>query len=158
MLGIIKPRDITVCVRKNILWLTLLSIFVVACVPKSELEQAQAENNSLRSQITQLQQQVTELQSKLMRKPILPVKINFRKAFLGPGYVAVFKTTIQQDFPVLVTVKSRALGTTSQKYKLNLSITMPAELGHVEGTPIVAGDEIIVENNNYEPTSVVFSP
>lgn len=149
----------------------VLSLLFAACVSKSELEKAQTENNNLRAQVAQLQQQVTELQSKLQetssqlstatselaRKPTIPVKISFRRALLGPGYVAVFNTTIKQDFPVLVTIKSKALGT-SQKFRLSLSQATSTELGHSEGAPIEAGDEIIIENTNYEPLAVVFSP
>ena len=155
---------------KKILILTL-SLFVVACVPKSDMEHAQTENNQLRAQVAQLQQQVTDLQSKLQeansqltaaqsqlsRRPAMPVTVTFRKALMGPGYVAVLNTTIKQDFPVLVTVKSKALGT-SQQHRLNLSQVAAQQIGHIEGDPIEAGDEIVVENNNYESLSVIFAP
>lgn len=149
----------------------VLSLLFAACVSKSEFEKAQTENNNLRAQVAQLQQQVVELQNKLQetssqlsaasselaRKPAMPVEVSFRRALMGPGYVAVFKTTIKQDYPVLVTVNSKALGT-SQKFSLRLSQVRSTGLGHSEGATIEAGDEIIVENNNYEPLAVVFSP
>lgn len=156
---------------KKVLLVLLSSLLFMACVSKSEFEKAQTENNNLRTKVAQLQQQVTELQSKLQetsaqlsaassklaRKPAMPVKVSFRQALLGPGYVAVFNTTIKQDFPILVTVKSKALGI-SQNFKLRLSYVATRELGHSEGATIEAGDEVIVENNNYSPLVVVFSP
>ncbi|MBI4825154.1 MAG: hypothetical protein HY807_01845 [Nitrospirae bacterium] len=142
---------------KKVLLVLLSSLLFVACVSKSEFEKAQAENSNLRAQIAELQSKLSEAKSELERKPAMPVKVTFRQALLGPGFVAVFNTTIKQDFPVLVTVKSKALGI-SQKFKLRLSYVATSELGHSEGVTIEAGDEVIVENNNYEPLVVVFSP
>jgi hypothetical protein len=93
----------------------------------------------------------------LDRKPDMPVRVSFRRAHLGPGFVAVFSTTIKQDIPILVTVKSKALGTT-QRFPLHLSQAVPSELGHAEGVAIDSGDEITVTNSNYDPLAVVFSP
>lgn len=73
---------------------------------------------------------------------------------MGPGGVAVFQTTIKEDFPVIVTCKSKALGTVN-RFRLNLSATGTAELGHMQGAAIFPGDEITVENNEYESISVI---
>lgn len=45
---------------KNTLILAL-ALLMAACVPKSELEQAQTENKNLNDQISHLKQQVAEL-------------------------------------------------------------------------------------------------
>lgn len=87
----------------------------------------------------------------------MPVTVSFHKALMGAGYVAVFNTTIKQDFPVLVTITSKALGTT-QRLTLNLSQATARKIGHLEGAAIEAGDEIVVGNTNYEPLSVIFTP
>ena len=157
--------------RRHSVTVLVTLLLASACVRKSELDQAQQENAQLRTQVTQLQQQVSELrgsldamtaklsaaEATLARKPQMPVEIRFRPAMMGPGYVAVFSTTTKQDFPVLVTLKSKALGT-SRQASLHLSHTTTVELGHAEGFTIEAGDEITLTNTNYEPLARVFTP
>lgn len=141
-----------------------------ACAPKSEVEKAQAESAELTKKVVQLErtnqeqrQRIDSLESavklqlgklaaaqqQLERKPPMPVKVSLRKALLGGGYVAVFSTTIKQDFPVLVTVRSKALGT-SKQFRVNLISTQTTDLGRNEGLHIEPEDEVFIENSNYE--------
>ena len=84
------------------------------------------------------------------KKQELPITMSLRKALLGPGYVAIFKTTIKDSVPVLVTLDSAALGT-RKKFELQLSAVGATELGHVEGAVIQDNDTITVENTKYTP-------
>ena len=86
----------------------------------------------------------------------MPVKIGLRKALLGGGNIAAFSTTIKEDFPILVTVKSKALGT-SKQFRLNLSASSATEVGASNGVQIDFEDEIIVENTNYRTSTYRFS-
>ena|SRR6266849_3959068 len=123
---------------------------LVGCVPKSDLDAAQ-------KQIAELQAQVQALKGELAKKPKLPVTMALRRAMLGPGYVAVFNTTIKSPVSVLATIKSKALSTT-KKFELHLDPSTATELGYREGATIEAGDTITLENNNYSPVSFVVSP
>ena len=165
----------------------LLVVFfalLAGCAPKSDLDKATAEvqrltervkhldelNNTQREKILGLEKANSELndrigraserlasaEQQLARKPQMPVSVSLRKALLGGGYVAVFVTTVKQDFPILVTVKSKALGT-SQQFRVNLPATGTAELGRAEGASIEPADELLLENQNYEPRRVAFS-
>lgn len=86
----------------------------------------------------------------LSKKAALPVKVSFRKAWFGPGYVAMFETTIKNSVPILVTVKSAALGTV-KRFELHLNQYIPTELGAV----IEKGDIIVLENDNYSTAVVI---
>lgn len=140
-----------------------------ACVPRSELFAAQSENENLRAQVALLEKQNGELRAqvvsavegltaakeRLARKPAMPVTVSLRRALLGSAYVAVFATTVKEDFPVLVTVKSTALGT-SKQFRVQLNASGTSELGSIEGAAIDIDDEMLIENNKFEPASLKF--
>ena len=85
----------------------------------------------------------------------MPVKVSLRKALLGGGYVAVFSTTVKQDFPILVTVRSKALGT-SKQYRVNLSSAGTTEMGTSDGFDVDPDDELFLENTNFESATLTF--
>lgn len=122
-----------------------LAIALSACVPKSELDAAQ-------QRISQLQAENSQLKVQLERKPDLPLSLAVRKALTGPGYVAVFETTVKEPVAALATLTSKALGT-AKKFEVRVSPTVPYELGHLEGAVIEAGDTLVLENQNYSPRS-----
>ena len=128
-----------------LLILSLLTL--VACSPKSDVDEAKREAERLKAENA-------ELKAQLAKKPEIPVSMSLRKAMMGPGYVAMFDTTVKSPVPVLVTVKSAALGTV-KKFELHLNPNVTTELGHAEGAVIEKGDTITVENNNY--SSVTFT-
>lgn len=152
---------------KKVVPAVLLLGCIVACVPKSQADQLVAENTRLQSQVIELQAQVSKLNAelsatksrlsdagaRLARKPEMPVQVRFRRALTGPGFVAIFNTTIKQGFPVVVRFHSTALGT-DKSFQLNLDPNSPRELGHLEGAAIYSGDQLTVENNLYEPILV----
>lgn len=146
--------------------LVCFAFILSACVSKTDFDNAiqhieelkaqvatlQAENAELKSQVANLQGEGTELKSRLAKKPDLPVTLALRQAFTGPGYVAVFNTTVKSPVAVIATVTSSALGN-SKRFELRLNPTGPTELGHLEGVVIENGDTITLENNNYSPAT-----
>lgn len=128
-------------------FLIILSLLTLtACAPQSDVEEAKREIGRLKAENAQLKAQ-------LAKKPTLPVHMALREAMMGPGYVAMFNTTVKSSIPVLVTVKSAALGTV-KKFELHLNPNTTTELGHAEGAAIEDGDTIIIENNNYSAATL----
>jgi hypothetical protein len=138
------------------------SIFFSGCVPKSDYESAKAEIESLKARISTINQEnaeqrirIAQLEQKISRKPPMPVRVALRKALVGGGNIAVFSTTIKQDFPILVTVNSKALGT-SKQIRVNLSGSGTTEVGPSDGLSIDSEDELTIENTNYETAKLRF--
>lgn len=104
-------------------------------------------------QVATTAQQLSSAEQQLAKKPVIPVSVNFRPAGFGPGYVAMFQTTIKQALPMLVTFKSKALGTT-QQFRVNLRAAGVTELGHAEGAALDLQDELLLENQNYSPALI----
>lgn len=127
--------------------LILSFLTLAACSPKSDVDEAKREAERLKAENA-------ELKAQLAKKPALPVSMSLRKAMMGPGYVAMFNTTVKSPVPVLVTVKSAALGTI-KKFELHLKPNTTTELGHAEGAAIGKDDIVTIENNNY--SSVTFT-
>lgn len=128
----------------------VLGLFLLsACVPKSELDEAN-------QKIAELQALNSQLKVEIEKKPELPVTVLFRQAMMGPGNVAVFSTTIKSPVSILVTLHSSALGTT-KRFELHLESSHATELGHLEGAVIENGDTITIENQNYSPTTFTVS-
>ena len=140
-------------------FITLSLILALGCGQKSEIQRLQAENAQLHSQMSSLQFQLSqatgklqEAKTQLARKPAMPVQVNFRKAVMGSGCVVVISTTVKQDFPVIVEFKSKSLGTI-KRFQVNLSQERPSEIGHLEGATIFPGDQVTIQNNQYESVS-----
>lgn len=128
----------------------VLGLFLLsACVPKSELDEAN-------QKIAELQALNSQLKAEIEKKPELPVTVSFRQAMMGPGNVAIFSTTIKSPVSILVTLHSSALGTTKQ-FELHLESSHSTELGHIEGAVIENGDTITIENQNYSPATFTVS-
>jgi hypothetical protein len=90
------------------------AILLSACAPKSELEAANNQIAELKNTIAQLQAENSQLKAQVEKKPELPVNLSLRKAMMGPGFVAVFNTTVKSPVSVLATVNSAALGTSKK--------------------------------------------
>lgn len=162
----------------KVIAILILGLFLLsACAPKSELDEAnkkiaelqaetaashaetakiRAEAEAAKNKNQNLEARNSQLQAKVDEKPELPVTLSFRKAIMGPGYVAIFNTTIKAPVAVLVNLHSAALGTTKQ-IELHLDSTHLTELGHMEGAVIENGDTITIENQNYSPISFTVS-
>ncbi len=133
-----KPKILAMC----------SALLLVACAPKSDVDAAKKQIEQLQTQVSTLQTENAQLKAQLAKKPELPVTMSLRKAMMGPGFVAVFNTTVKSPVSVLAKIRSAALGTTKQ-FELHLNPSAPTELGHMEGAVIENGDVITLENNNY---------
>jgi hypothetical protein len=143
--------------KAKILLLSVLIITTVGCAKKEDLDAANAKVVELQAQIVALTHENAALKAALAKKPKLPVTLALRKAMMGPGFVAVFSTTVKSSVPVLATIRSSALGTTKQ-FELHLNPSVATELGHLEGATIETGDVITLENQNYSPVSFTVNP
>jgi hypothetical protein len=152
---------------KTILFLMLAVFILIACVPKSEVDEANKKIAESQAQAAAAQVEIEKIKAEAKRlraaaeaaenkKPALPVTVSFRKAIMGPGNVAVFNTTIKAPVAVLVHLHSAALGTTKQ-FELHLESNHATQLGHFEGAVIENGDRITIENQNYSPVSFTVS-
>lgn len=120
---------------------------------QEQLQQAEQRVSATSEQLASTSTQLSSAVQQLTRKPALPVSVSFRRAALGPGFVARFATTVKQDVPVQVTVKSLAFGSTKQ-VRLHLHSAGLVELGHAEGVALEPGDELLLENQAYSPTAI----
>lgn len=120
---------------------------------QGQLQQAELKVNTTAEQLASANNQLSSAVLQLSRKPDLPVSVSFRPAALGPGLVARFTTTVKQDVPVQVTVRSKAFGT-SKQFRLHLQSAGLVELGHAEGAPLEPGDELLLENQAFSPATV----
>jgi hypothetical protein len=105
--------------------------------------QLKASLEAATQQITQTQQQVAQLQKK-----DLPVTLNFRKALLGPGLVAMFKNNSSTPLEVAAELSSQSTG---ERRTVNLVIPANGieQVGFQQGWPFAAGQHIVLENGAY---------
>ncbi|MEO1016316.1 MAG: hypothetical protein AAFY56_01295 [Pseudomonadota bacterium] len=81
-------------------------------------------------------------------KEPLPVKVSYRDALLGPGYVAQFRNESPRYLAVVVTVKNPTTGQVVSS-RLDLPPEQMVEIGHAEGWTFVSGDTITLEHTDY---------
>ena len=81
-------------------------------------------------------------------KAPLPVKVSYRDALLGPGYVAQFRNESPRYLAVVVSVKNPTTGQTVNS-RLDLPPEQLVEIGHAEGWTFVSGDTITLEHTDY---------
>jgi hypothetical protein len=142
-------------------------LLISACAQKSELLATQKQVADLTSKLSALEASATAVQSRVIslqaendqlraslnQKPTMPVSVAFRRALTGRGYVALFNTTVKSPVTILATVRSSALGT-EKRFELHLDPSASYSLGHLEGAVLDPGDTIVMENRNYESSSV----
>lgn len=121
--------------------------------------QAKAESDlaAVKEQVAALDSQLAESQAALKKtlaaldaKTAVPVRVTFRKASSGPGYIAIFNTFIKQDLSVKVAFTSKSVGVTKQ-FPLELSSNLPSEIGFTQGADIEPGDTLQITHPDYGP-------
>ena len=88
----------------------------------------------------------------LSSKAPLPIKVSYRDALLGPGYVAQFRNESPRYLAVVVTVKNPTTGQETSS-RLNLPPEQTVEIGHAEGWSFVSGDTIALTHADYREWS-----
>lgn len=97
-----------------------------------------------------------QTQAEYEARPELPVEINYRGAFLGPGLVAIFKNTTNRHLAVVATLYNPTLNK-EESYRLDLAPNSVKEVGHAEGWTFASGDVIKIVHNEYK-TKIVKLP
>ena len=109
---------------------------------------------SARSHI-EAQQQKLASTTAVLRQP--PVQVRFRKAVMETGLVAVITPTSNRTVPFRVTMRRPSTGASR-----DLDLVLPAlgpsgaikEIGHMEGWNFIAGDELVLHNENFDDFKV----
>jgi hypothetical protein len=81
--------------------------------------------------------------------PDMPLKVTYRKAVMGEGYVIQFHNISEDLLPIRVTFENPPTKT-SKEFRLNIPAFKTKEFGHLEGWTALLGDKITVENANYK--------
>jgi hypothetical protein len=89
-------------------------------------------------------------------KPVLPVRVAFRLAFMGQGLVATIKNV--SDSPLNVIAELRDPGAeTSRTVSLALDANGTTEIGYAQGWTITSGQSITVAASGYRAVTA-FAP
>ena len=83
---------------------------------------------------------------------MLPVSVNFRRAFFGPGGVAVFRNNSGQ----LLEVEAKFTSPTNRYEDVDLLIPSwgVKEIGPLDSWAFVGGQDIELKNVNFRPTEI----
>jgi outer membrane murein-binding lipoprotein Lpp len=133
---------------------------------ESEKSSLEAELQTLHSKNNELQQQIITLlaeqlpthnsnynqQTSHAGSPI-PATINFRKALMGHGLVAILNTNIKEPLTLMLEWENRATGARKERV-INLDGQHNVELGHAEGFPIEPGDLIYLSNKSFNTSKI----
>lgn len=88
-------------------------------------------------------------------KPVMPVKITYRKAILASGLVARFEDTSNEELSVIATFRNPSLNQ-EKSFRLDLAPGTPKEFGHLQGWNFESGDSIVLANDNYQALRASF--
>ena len=89
-------------------------------------------------------------------KPVLPVRVSFRLAFMGQGLVATLRNVT--DGPLNVIAELREPGTDSARnVSLALDPNGTTEIGYAQGWTITSGQSVTVEASGYRSVTA-FAP
>ena len=82
-------------------------------------------------------------------KPALPVKVSFRKSYLGIGLVAVIENTSNRYLTVVLTARNPTLST-AKRFQVEIKPGDDIAFGHDDGWKFTSGDELNLFNDNYK--------
>lgn len=82
-------------------------------------------------------------------KPALPVKVSFRKSYLGIGLVAVIENTSTRYLTMVMTTRSPTLSTL-KRFQIEIKPGDDLAFGHDDGWKFTSGDELSLYNDNYK--------
>lgn len=87
-------------------------------------------------------------------KPLMPVKLTFRKSYLGIGLVAVIENTSNQNLILLLTARNPTLST-ARRFQIEVKPQNDLAFGHDDGWKFVSGDELGLYHNDYRAIRMV---
>jgi hypothetical protein len=82
-------------------------------------------------------------------KPDLPVKVGFRKSYLGIGLVAEIKNTSSHYLTLVMTTRNPTLSTI-KRFQIEIKPGDELDFGHDDGWKFTSGDELALYNDNYQ--------
>jgi hypothetical protein len=113
--------------------------------------------DKLQGSVDQLQRQLAAAQSELtLLRPLaekareLPVKLTFRKAVLGDGYVLGIHNTSRQSLSLSVKLTNPTFKRT-KSFRVDLDGGATKEIGHAEGWTAMANDSVEVVCAGFDP-------
>lgn len=165
MIGVLAGAVLTVIVAGAFLYIQQLHHEIAETKTelvstKENLVSAQAEKNQIveeKKVADQLLEVTTEglnqANTELAKKPDLPVSISYRQAMMGSGLVSQFTNNSDRFLSIVATFQNP---TTNQHTILRLDLTpnVTKEIGHMEGWTFSSGDQITMQNNDYEPITM----
>lgn len=81
-------------------------------------------------------------------KPPMPVKITFRKSYLGMGLVTVIENSSTQHLTLLLTVRNPTIST-ARRFQIEVKPENDIAFGHDDGWKFASGDELGLYHNDY---------
>lgn len=81
-------------------------------------------------------------------KPLMPVKVTFRKSYFGIGLVAEIENTSKQHLTLLLTARNPTLST-AHRFQIEVKPENDVAFGHDDGWKFASGDEIGLFHNDY---------
>jgi hypothetical protein len=138
------------------------------------------ERTQLQHQIIQQSLQVLELREKLTRtevtlqertaalatrdaalaeanRPVIPVRVAFRLAFMGQGLVASIRNVADRPLNVIAELRDTGSGDPSRTVSLALAANSATEIGYAQGWTITSGQSISVSSSGYRSVTA-FAP
>lgn len=80
----------------------------------------------------------------------MPVAVACRKAVTGAGYVLILHNMTSKPLALSVTISNPALNKTNT-YRVDIDGGLMYQTGSPEGWALISGDQIEVENAEYDP-------
>lgn len=82
-------------------------------------------------------------------KPNLPVKVSFRKSYLGIGLVAVIENTSSSYLTLVMTARNPTLSAV-KRFQIEIKPGDDIAFGHDDGWKFTSGDELSLYNDKYQ--------
>jgi hypothetical protein len=86
-------------------------------------------------------------------KPALPVKVSFRKSYLGIGLVAEIENTSKRYLTVVMTTRNPTLSTV-KRFQIEIKPGDDVAFGHDDGWKFTSGDELGLYNDHYKALKI----
>lgn len=87
-------------------------------------------------------------------KPALPVKVGFRKSYLGIGLVAVIENTSARYLTLVLTTRNPTLST-FERFSIEVEPGDDLAFGHDDGWKFTSGDELNLYNDDYKALRLI---
>lgn len=129
---------------------------------KIELGKAKEDRQRVEAYLAESRARVMEVEREIRRlsqalnapdpaqagKPALPVKVGFRKSYLGIGLVAEITNTSSHYLSLVMTTRNPTLSS-ARRFRIELDPGETLAFGHDDGWKFASGDELGLYNDNY---------